>query len=37
MGMPKAGCGRSDGAAFSGEVVEVDIGLPAAVHRAFLR
>jgi hydroxyethylthiazole kinase-like uncharacterized protein yjeF len=37
MGMPKRGCFTTDGAPYAGEVVEIDIGLPAPIHRAFLR
>jgi NAD(P)H-hydrate epimerase len=37
MGMPKRGTvDPSPGAAYAGRVVEVDVGLPAAVHRPYL-
>jgi hydroxyethylthiazole kinase-like uncharacterized protein yjeF len=37
MGMPKRGCFTADGAPYAGEIVEIDIGLPASIHRAFAR
>ena len=37
MGIPKRGCvAPSMGAAYAGRVVEIDIGLPASIHRRFL-
>lgn len=35
MGLPKVGCTTSTGRVHAGRVVEVDIGLPRAVHAAF--
>jgi NAD(P)H-hydrate epimerase len=35
MGLPKRGCFVGDGPRHAGRVVEVDIGLPADVHRRF--
>jgi len=37
MGLPKAGCFTASGARCAGRVVELDIGLPRAVHARFLR
>jgi NAD(P)H-hydrate epimerase len=36
MGFVKRGCVTAEGAPYCGEVVEIDIGLPAAVHRRYL-
>lgn len=37
MGLPKLGCTTATGRAYAGRVVEIDIGLPRAVHAPFLR
>lgn len=36
MAFAKRGCSTAEGARWSGRVVEVDVGLPAAVHRRYL-
>ena len=36
MGFRKRGCDSPAGAASAGRIVEIDIGLPAAIHRRFL-
>jgi NAD(P)H-hydrate epimerase len=36
MGMPKIGCLSRQGAVYAGRVVEIDIGLPAAIHSLYL-
>lgn len=37
MGLPKLGCFTARGAPFAGQVVEVDVGLPAEVHGPYVR